>query len=151
MYRRAHLALSNLHKDLQGDVFEFTLTIVIEVALVLHLWLHVLVYSLIYKNGRSYSSKGGPVNSQVVKLIKTMLHVFRNYVPNKYITIDNKDPVWMNEIIKSKMKTKNKLYQQYIQSGRFESDLVFIQFLIAELNDLISYTKDLYYENLAKN
>ena len=78
------------------------------------------------------------------------MNVFRNYVQNKYINIDDKDPVWMNEMIKSKMETKNKLYQQYIQNGRFESGLIFIESLIAELNDLISYTKDLYYENLAK-
>ena len=91
------------------------------------------------------------LNSQVVTLNETILNVFRNYVPNKCITIDDKDPVWMNEIIKSKMETKSKLYQQYIENGRFESDLVFIESLIAELNDLISYTKDLYYENLAKN
>ena len=45
---------------------------------------------------------------------------------------------------------KKRLYQQYIQNGRFESDLVFIESLIAELNDLISYMKDLFYENLAK-
>ena len=83
------------------------------------------------------------LNSQVVTLNETILNVFRNYVPNKCITIDEKDPVWMNEIIKSKMETKSKLYQQYIENGRFESDLVFIESLIAELNDLISYTKDL--------
>ena len=65
--------------------------------------------------------------------------------------MDDKDPLRMNEIIKSKMKTKNKLYQQYVQNGRFESDILFIESLIAELNDLISYTKDLYYENLSKN
>ena len=51
----------------------------------------------------------------------------------------------MNEIMKSKMETKNKLYQQYTQKGRFESDLVFFGSLTAELNDLISYKKDLYY------
>ena len=79
------------------------------------------------------------------------MNVFRNYVPYKYITIDDKDPVWMNEIIKSKMQTKNKLYQQYIQNRSFEYDLVFIESLIAELNDLIFYMKDWYYENLAKN
>ena len=57
----------------------------------------------------------------------------------------------MNEITKSKKKKKKKkLYQQYIQNGRFESDLVFMESLIVELNDLISYTKDLHYENLAK-
>ena len=48
------------------------------------------------------------------------------------------------------MEIRSKLYQQYIQNGKFESDLVFIESLIAELNDLISYMKDLYYENLAK-
>ena len=46
------------------------------------------------------------LNSQVVTLNEIILYVFRNYVPNKYITIDDKDPVWMNEIIKSKIKLK---------------------------------------------
>ena len=78
-------------------------------------------------------------NIQVMTLIETILNVFRNYVPNKYITVDDKDPVWMNETIKSKIKTKNKLYKQDIENGRFESDFVFIETL-----------KDLYYKNLAK-
>ena len=66
------------------------------------------------------------LNSQVVTLNEIILNVFRNYVPNEYITIHGKDPVWMNEIIKSKMET-TKLYEQYVQHGRFESDLVFIE------------------------
>ena len=78
------------------------------------------------------------------------MNVFRNYVPNKYITIDDNDPVWMNENIKSKIKTKNLLFKQYIQNGRFESDFVFLENLITEINELISSTKNLYYENLAK-
>ena len=48
-------------------------------------------------------------------LNETILNVFWNYIPNKYITIDDKDPVWMNETIKSKTKTRNKLYKQYIE------------------------------------
>ena len=31
---------------------------------------------------------------------ETILNIFRNYVLNKYITIDDKDPVWMNETTK---------------------------------------------------
>ena len=58
---------------------------------------------------------------------ETILNVFPNYVPNKYITIDDKDPVWMNEIIKSKIKTKNLLFKQYIQNGRFESDFLYLE------------------------
>ena len=64
------------------------------------------------------------LDAQVKALNETILNVFRNYVPNKYITVDDKDLVWMNEIIKSKMKTKNKFYKQYIQNGKFESDFV---------------------------
>ena len=93
---------------------------------------------------------GKNINAQVISLNETILNVFRNYVPNKYITIDDKDPVWMNEIIKSKIKTKNLLFKQYIQNGRFESDLVFLQALITEINELISSTRNVYYENLAK-
>ena len=97
---------------------------------------------------RLFDSKN--INEQVIALNETILNVFRNYVPNKYITIDDNDPVWMNENIKSKIKTKNLLFKQYIQNGRFESDLVFLENLITEINELISSTKNLYYENLAK-
>ena len=93
---------------------------------------------------------GKNINAQVISLNETILNGFRNYVPNKYIAIDDKDPVWMNEIIKSKIKTKNLLFKQYIQNGRFESDFVFLQALITEINELISSTRNVYYENLAK-
>ena len=33
------------------------------------------------------------LNAQFTALNETILNIFRNYVPNKYITIDNKDPV----------------------------------------------------------
>ena len=56
----------------------------------------------------------------------------------------------MNETKKSKIKAKNALYKKYIQNGRFESDFVYLENLIIELNELISSTKALYYENLAK-
>ena len=43
------------------------------------------------------------LNAQVVALNETILNVFRNYVPNRYITIDDKDPVWMTLLL-SKVK-----------------------------------------------
>ena len=90
------------------------------------------------------------INTQVITLNETLLNVFRNYVPNKYITIDDKDPVWMNETIKPNVKTKNKLCKQYINKSRFESDFVFIETLITEIYDLNTSRKDLYYKNFAK-
>ena len=81
---------------------------------------------------------------------ETILNIFRNYVPNKYITCDDKDPVWMNKKIKSKIKSKNIFYKQYIYNGRKKSDLIVLENLITERNELISSTKTLCYENLGK-
>ena len=90
------------------------------------------------------------INAQVTAFNETILNVFRNYVPNKYITIDDKDPVRMNENIKTKINEKNTFYQKYIENGRFQSDFILLEKLITELNDLIFSTKTLCYENLPK-
>ena len=37
------------------------------------------------------------------------LNVFRNFVPNKFITYDSRDPPWINDNIKSKIKQKNSI------------------------------------------
>ena len=66
------------------------------------------------------------INEQVSILNETMLNVFSNYIPNKYIYIDDKDPVWMNETIKLKIKPKDNMYNKYLQNGRFESDFVLL-------------------------
>ena len=90
---------------------------------------------------RLFSKKD--INTQVSILNETILNVFSNYVPNKYITIDDKDPVWMNETIKLKIKAKDNMYKKYIQNGRFESDFVLLETLTTELNELVSTTKPL--------
>ena len=79
------------------------------------------------------------------------MDAFRNYVLNKYITVDDKDPAWMNEIIKSKIKSKILLFKQYIQNERFESDFVFLETLITEINELISSSKLCIMKTLQKN
>ena len=64
---------------------------------------------------------------QVVAHSETILNVFCNYVCNKYITVDDKDAVWMNETVKPNIKAKNALNKKHIQNGRFESDFVYLQ------------------------
>ena len=90
------------------------------------------------------------INEQVSILNETIFNVFSNYIPNKYFTTDDKDPVWMNETIKLKIKAKDNMYNKYLQNGRFESEFVLLETLITELNELIATTKALYYENLGK-
>ena len=56
----------------------------------------------------------------------------------------------MNENIKPEIETRNLHYKQYIQNGRFESDFALLETFKTELNELISSSKSLYYENLGK-
>ena len=59
--------------------------------------------------GKSFSQKN--INAQVTVFNESILSIFRNYIPNKYITCDDQDPVWMNENIKSRIKFKNLLFK----------------------------------------
>ena len=93
---------------------------------------------------------GYNINDQVAAFNEVLLNIFQNYVPNKYITIDDKDPVWMNDFVKSKIKANNLLFKQYIQNSRFVSDFRLLENVVNELNYLISSNKALYYDNLAK-
>ena len=52
---------------------------------------------------------------------------------------------------KYKLDTRNLLFTQYIQHGRLKSDFLYLETLLTEINELISSTKNLYYENFAKN
>ena len=90
------------------------------------------------------------VDSQVIVLNDIILNIFRNFVPNKYVTFDGKDPVWMNENIKSKIEAKNKLYQEYVKKGRKETDFYALEESVRNLNNLILQTKTSYYENLGR-
>ena len=47
------------------------------------------------------------IDVQVTTFNDTILNTFRNFVPNKYITFDDKDPVRISETIKSKIKTNH--------------------------------------------
>ena len=43
---------------------------------------------------------------QVVTFNQTLMNIFSNYIANKLITVDDKDPPWMDEYIKRKTLDK---------------------------------------------
>ena len=40
-----------------------------------------------------------------------LIDIFLNFTPNKLITFDDRDPPWMNDFVKSKIKWENHLYK----------------------------------------
>ena len=58
--------------------------------------------------------------------------------------------MWMNENIKSKIKAKNELYEEYVKKGRQKTNFCTLEESVRNLYDLILQTKISYYENLWK-
>ena len=53
---------------------------------------------------------GKNVHEQVELFNKTLLNIFHNFIPNKIILCDDKDPPWINGEIKNLIKRKNWLF-----------------------------------------
>ena len=49
---------------------------------------------------------GKNVHEQVELFNKTLLNIFQNFIPNKIIVCDDRDPPWMDDEIKKMIKIK---------------------------------------------
>ena len=82
------------------------------------------------------------VHEQVSSFNTTLMDIFSNYIPNKYITVDDKDPPQMTEAIKIKINLKKSLSRS--------KNVIGLQNLAVEISELISIRKEEYYNNLWK-
>ena len=80
-------------------------------------------------------------HEQVSIFNEIFMNIFPNYIPHKYVTIDDRDPPWMTEKIKNKINLKKSLYK----SNKF----IELQKLSTEISILISNRKEKYYHNLS--
>ena len=53
-------------------------------------------------------------------LIKKIINIFRNFIPNKTILSSNRDTPWINEKIKSLIKNENVFCRNQYKSTNFE-------------------------------
>ena len=73
-----------------------------------------------------------------------------NFVPNKLITVDDRDPPWMTEKIKKLLKDKSKLYKLYIKNGRKIGVYEKLLNMTNNITTEISNSKKIYFDNLAQ-
>ena len=43
-----------------------------------------------------------------------VINIMSNYVPSEVVTIDDKDPPWLNDKIKNLIQTEKRLYKNYL-------------------------------------
>ena len=69
------------------------------------------------------------------------MNIFTNYIPNKYITTDDRDPPWMNKTLKNKNRLKKYLHKS--------NNFIEKQTLSTEISDMILKRKEKYYLHLS--
>ena len=79
------------------------------------------------------------VDEKVEFLNKTLLNIFRNYIPNKKIKCDYRQPLWMTDIIKKSLKERCKLTKFFTKLVR--GKLIMIKFWKSLKNALIKSLK----------
>ena len=78
------------------------------------------------------------------------MNIFSNFIPNKYVTFDDKEPRWMKNFVKHKIHCKNSLYLKYLKRGKRNCDYIQLQRSIEEVPENISKSKEQYFNCLVK-
>ena len=72
------------------------------------------------------------------------------FIPNKIITINERDPPWLTKGIKNNIKSKHRAYHKFLSSGSRPEEKEHINRLRNETNRLIVNAKDEYFYNLGQ-
>ena len=62
------------------------------------------------------------ITEKVALLNQILLNIFRNYIPNKKIKCDYRQPPWMTNKTKNLLKERSKLTKYFYRNGQRESD-----------------------------
>ena len=62
------------------------------------------------------------INKKVDILNECLTNIFHNFVPNKMIKCDYRQPLWMTDSKKNKLKERAKLTKKYFKGGKKDSD-----------------------------
>ena len=101
----------------------------------------------IFDWGNSFEGKN--VHKQVHFFNKTILNIFDNYIPNKTILCNDKDPSWFNNEIRNIQTMKNKIFEQYIANGKSQTDYERLQLISNSLTETIRSSKEKFYCKLS--
>ena len=88
------------------------------------------------------------VHEQVVIFNQTLMNIFSNYIPNKLITVDDKDPPWMNEYINKKILDK-KIACTFFNTNKNYDSYLKLQTISTELSEMILKRKNDYHRQLS--
>ena len=60
--------------------------------------------------------------TEVLTLNKGFLNVFANFVANKIVIFNDKEPPWMTQYLKSQINRHNNVFQEYHSKRNYSAD-----------------------------
>ena len=85
------------------------------------------------------------INEQVILFNRTILNIFHNFIPNKIILCDDRDPSWMNEKIKHLNNKKKAIFQKQKESNTVDHAILSNINITLDLSNVISFSKAKYH------
>ena len=89
-------------------------------------------------------------NRQVELLIRTILNIMSNFVPNEVITVRPSEPEWFNKDIKKMLKKQRNVFNRYKRNGYKIEDKIVVDRLRSETQQAILNAKEKYLEDHGK-
>ena len=85
------------------------------------------------------------VHEQVSILNRTLINAFSNFILNKQVTFNDKDPPWMTSNLRDKINWRNSIYKDYLKNGKINYHYIKLQHAISEAPVGIFKGKDKYH------
>ena len=76
--------------------------------------------------------------------------IFSEFIPNKTITCDNRDPPWMTPSLKSAFNRKHRVNNKYVRRGLKPDDWEYVRTVRKQTSSKITQAKDEYFSSLGK-
>ena len=89
------------------------------------------------------------INEQLNLFNIVILDIFKNFIPNRVISCDDRDPPWINDNIKHLIKCQKNVLENYVKNGRRREDYNILLNTGQELTDLIKIRKSEYFSHLS--
>ena len=89
-------------------------------------------------------------NVMVDKFTEIILSITAKNVPNRIITVNEKDPPWITKEIKTAIRRKHRIYNKYIKRGSKQEDWEQVRIVRNQITHLIDDAKEKYFKSLGK-
>ena len=89
-------------------------------------------------------------NVMVDKFTEIILSIIAESVPNRVISVNEKDPIWITKEVKTAIKRKHRIYNKYIKGGSKQEDWEQVGIVRNQTTHLIDEAKESYFKSLGK-